>query len=357
MFIISLIFSLFPAYVWWVKRWDFLKIGLGVSFFILAISFLMPIGSVIGLGIGLMLLPFQGEPSLHPHRSNRIMNRWVKYPLEGLGIWFFYLVFKLLPLSVASNFGGWLGKQIGKRLSSRNRLALKNMAYVMSDRKKDFPTILEKMWENFGRTVGEVAHLKKIGSEYLKIEGLENLKKLQGKPFLIANAHINSIGLISMPFGKVNQPTAVFFRPPNNPLSFPALLKLFGNDLSTVSFLPKGREGMMQAIKSLRDNIPVSITSDLHIDTGDHLKFIGKPAQTSTALSRLSAKFNCPILPIQMVREKGFRHRVIIHSPILPSSGKEEDILLNMQKINDIIGGWVKDYPEQWFWINNRWNL
>ncbi|MHA1550074.1 MAG: lysophospholipid acyltransferase family protein, partial [Alphaproteobacteria bacterium] len=355
---IIILFSIFPLYVWWVKRWSYLQVIAGGSFFLLSASFLFPTLSILGLGFGLILLPFRSEESMHAHRADRFSNKWIRHPLEAFLVWGVYGFFKILPPKIASNFGAIVGRFIGTKLKSRTKLALKNLNYVLPNLKKEHSEIVTKMWENFGRVIGETPHLQKIiKNNHVKIEGLQHLKKLKNKQFLIANSHLNSIGFVALPFKLADQETKVFFRAPNNPLTFPILKKSFGEGISEFTLLPKGREGMLGALKSLKEKvpIPVSITSDLYIDSGEDINFMGKPAKTSIALVKLASKFKCPILPIQVIREENINHRVIVHPPFFVEKSDEKSLLKAMQKLNDIIGSWIKEHPEQWFWINNRW--
>ena len=39
------------------------------------------------------------------------------------------------------------------------------------------------------------------------------------------------------------------------------------------------------------------------------------------------------------------------------SKNKEADAINTTQKINDIIEGWIKENPSQWFWVHDRWNI
>ena len=36
---------------------------------------------------------------------------------------------------------------------------------------------------------------------------------------------------------------------------------------------------------------------------------------------------------------------------------KDNDTIKTMQKINDIIEGWIKENPSQWFWVHDRWGI
>ncbi len=349
----AIIFSLFPLFVWWVKLYPHIRIIAGISFFSIAVGFIFPSLPWLTFILGGVFLLLSNKKVDHPHKAFKFSNRWIKFPLEAILIWIVYLFFKLLPLKIASNIGAKIGKFAGEKLKSRTKLALKNLQHVFPENKKNHQKIVDEMWENLGRTIGEIPHLKEV-AKITTIEGLDIFKKLKGKPYLVAVAHLSSVGLASHPLFEINQKASLFIRSANNPLTSVFLEKAFGGKFSQLSFLSKGREGMIQAIKDLKNNIPIAIASDLHIKGGEKLLFLGKEAETSTVLVKLAEKFKCPIVPFQVIRKKNQDHTVIIHEPIFVKPNSTFEI---MQKINNLIGDWIKENPSQWFWINNRWNL
>ncbi|MHA1540825.1 MAG: lysophospholipid acyltransferase family protein [Alphaproteobacteria bacterium] len=348
----AILFSLFPLFVWWVKQYNHLMIIAGISFFSITAGMLFPSFPWLAfiLGGGFLFLP--NKKTAHPHLSMKFKNRWIKFPAEAIGIWILYTFFRVLPLKTASELGEKIGKFAGEKIKKRTKLALKNLKYTLPNETKNHKKIIETMWGNFGRTAGELPHLKELVKK-TKYENISVLKKLKGKPYLIAVFHLNSLGLISHCFKKANQEACLIIRQANNPLTEIFLQKAFGSDLSNLNFLPKGRDGIIQAVQMLKKNIPVAIATDLHFKDGEDLLFLGKPAKTSNVIVKLAEKFNCPIVCIKVTRENELDHKVVIDEPIYPD-GNTNKI---MQKINDILGNWIKKYPSQWFWINNRWNL
>ena len=59
----------------------------------------------------------------------------------------------------------------------------------------------------------------------------------------------------------------------------------------------------------------------------------------------------------RVVRLKGARFRLIVEPPmVLESTGERtRDIAVNMARVNAILERWVRDKPEQWLWLHNRW--
>ena len=84
---------------------------------------------------------------------------------------------------------------------------------------------------------------------------------------------------------------------------------------------------------------------------------MGLSCGNPTALAQLALKYKCPVLPAQVERLGGAHFRVTIYPPLeLPNSGdKQADIAAMTTTVNEHLGDWIKQRPEQWLWVHNRW--
>jgi KDO2-lipid IV(A) lauroyltransferase len=78
---------------------------------------------------------------------------------------------------------------------------------------------------------------------------------------------------------------------------------------------------------------------------------------TAPALAELALRFDCPVVPVRVERLEGARFRITIDTPLnLDATGERPaDVAAAMVKVNAIIEGWVREHPEQWLWLHNRW--
>jgi KDO2-lipid IV(A) lauroyltransferase len=98
------------------------------------------------------------------------------------------------------------------------------------------------------------------------------------------------------------------------------------------------------------------VDQDTKVD-GVFADFLGHTAFTPSGAVRLAMKFGIPIVVAVTARIKGDKHHVHV-SPILTyeSTGNfEADLQQNVQRINDIISGYLRKYPSQWVWMHERW--
>ena len=91
-----------------------------------------------------------------------------RYASEALLIGILSLVFTLLPLDIASNFGGFLGRTIGMRLAA-SRKARRHIEAALPQ--EDAQQTLIDMWDMLGRTIAEYPHLGRIAKARVRLKG------------------------------------------------------------------------------------------------------------------------------------------------------------------------------------------
>jgi Kdo2-lipid IVA lauroyltransferase/acyltransferase len=74
-------------------------------------------------------------------------------------------------------------------------------------------------------------------------------------------------------------------------------------------------------------------------------------------LASLALHFDCAVLPARIERLGAARFRLTIEPPLsLPRSGdRTADVAALMAAVNRTLEGWIRERPEQWFWVHSRW--
>jgi KDO2-lipid IV(A) lauroyltransferase len=110
-------------------------------------------------------------------------------------------------------------------------------------------------------------------------------------------------------------------------------------------------------LRAIQQRRHIGMLLDQKMNTGIPLDFFGRKAMTATSIATLALKYDCPIIPVRVVRSAGTRHKVTIFPPLaLEQSGDEAaDIKRIMSRINATLEGWIREYPAQWIWIHRRW--
>jgi KDO2-lipid IV(A) lauroyltransferase len=121
--------------------------------------------------------------------------------------------------------------------------------------------------------------------------------------------------------------------------------------------IPKGAIAARRAIAALRRGTNLGLLADQKMNDGIPVQFFGRPAMTAPALAVLALRFDCDVLPLRVERLDGARFRVTVFPPLpLPHSGEPHaDAAALMARVNEVLEAWIRDRPEQWLWLHQRW--
>ena len=82
----------------------------------------------------------------------------------------------------------------------------------------------------------------------------------------------------------------------------------------------------------------------------------GHDAMTATAPIDMALRCGGPIVPVRCIRLPDSHFRVEISPPIeFAITGDKDGCVGCFGRINKIIENWIREYPEQWFWLHRRW--
>jgi len=100
------------------------------------------------------------------------------------------------------------------------------------------------------------------------------------------------------------------------------------------------KEGFEEAIKLLRGGGAIGILSDQH--AGDHglwVPFFGRLASTSPLPALLAKRTGAALVGVGIYTHGRARWRIVVSAP----------------KTNEVIEKQIRQAPEDWFWVHNRW--
>jgi lauroyl/myristoyl acyltransferase len=84
--------------------------------------------------------------------------------------------------------------------------------------------------------------------------------------------------------------------------------------------------------------------------------FFGRPAYTPTGAVEFALRTGAALIPMAIHRNGDGRHTVEVLAPLELSMDKgEKDIVLQTQKCTTILEGLIRQHPEQWVWLHDRW--
>jgi KDO2-lipid IV(A) lauroyltransferase len=281
----------------------------------------------------------------------------IKYLLEAIIVKLLFIVFKFLSIDQASNIAGRIARKVGPLLKVSNT-AYKNIRSVMPDLSEaEVQIIITDMWENLGRVFGEFPHIYNLSSDEfkrrVKVNGIENLESLKNlhKTGIFFSGHLANWEVPAMYASIYNLPLAVVYRVANNKIVDDIINK--ERIKSGITAIPKGPSGAKKIVEMIKKNMTLAMLVDQKMNEGIKIPFFAKDAMTAPAIARLALKFGCPLIPTQVIRNNGAYFTINFFPPLeLKENDTEESI---MTKINQLLEGWIRENPGQWFWVHRRW--
>ncbi|MBI3446119.1 MAG: lauroyl acyltransferase [Magnetospirillum sp.] len=278
--------------------------------------------------------------------------------VEAFGARAVWGLFALLPLDMASDLGGWLGRLIGPLLGGVNRVARRNLGAAFPDKSDaEIKTILTAMWDNIGRVAGEFPHLKQIAAERVELIGAEYIDLLRddGRAGIFISGHIGNWELNGAVAAHRGLPLHLIYRAANNPWVEDLYRK--GRADASYALIQKGPEGARQALTVLKKGGHLGMLVDQKMNDGIPIPFFGRDAMTAPAQAVFATKFNCPLVPARVERLKGAHFRLTVLPPMdFPHTGdSHDDNRLLLIRINALLEEWIRERPDQWLWLHRRW--
>lgn len=218
------------------------------------------------------------------------------------------------------------------------------------------------MWKNIGRNFGEFIHLRNFNPllcKKTKVIGLNKIKKLASSEngIIFFSAHYGNWEIGPIIINKLGFQPLCIYRKSNNKLIEKLIQKIRSTN---AEFAPKGDMGAKKSYLWLRKGKGKSLAllMDQKLNEGPFIPFLGKPAPTASYIAELSLRMNLAIVPVKLERSKESENIITFFNKLkMPSNCLEhkEKVIYILENINNIIGSWIKEKPEQWLWIHRRW--
>lgn len=212
----------------------------------------------------------------------------------------------------------------------------------------------------FGPMLFEVLRfpvIRKNPEQYVRIEGLEKLQQgmAAGKGAVIAAAHSGNWELMGGAFAMAGIPLVGVAMKQKD-----SAADQFINEYRTlIGMHITYKTGVREMFAMLKKGWAIGLIMDQ--DTNRHdgivLDFFGRPTNCTPGAASMARFQGVPIFTSFMHRDAGGNHTLVVDGPfyVEKTDDKREDIRRTTQKINDAIEGHVKKYPEEWFWLHDRW--
>ncbi|MGO6673688.1 lipid A biosynthesis lauroyl acyltransferase [Rhizobium leguminosarum] len=274
---------------------------------------------------------------------------------------------KLFPADGSIRFADGMMRRLG-RLTSRHRLMLTNLRNAFPEKSKaEIEEIALASWGNMGRLAAEYVFLdqlfdydpEKSEPGRVEVSGVPIFLDLRDnpRPFIVFTGHTANFELLPVAGAAFGLTVTVLFRPPNNPY---VAKKVFDFRSARMGKLVPSHAGSSFALaRQLEAGQGVGVLVDQKFRKGLKGTFFGRDVKTNPLLPKLVRQFDCEVYPARCIRLPGNRYRLEIEPRLdMPRDAKGNlDLPAAAQLLNDKVESWVREYPEQWLWYHDRWQI
>ena len=287
----------------------------------------------------------------------------IRYFLEFLLVIFFFLIFKIIGLKLASNLGEIIGKYLGP-LFRKKKIAKKNILIAFPNlSEKSTDDMIDHMWKNIGRIFGEYIHIikfsiideKKNKIVFANKNNVEILKK-NNKPIVFFSGHFANFELMAKCLQELGFNIGAIYRPLNNIFLNP-IMEFIRKEYICPIQIEKGSAGTKKLIKHISTNNPLALMIDQRLSSSIRVPFFNQPASTTTTPAQLAIKYDALLVPVFLKRLEKTNFEFFIEEPLIinRTNDYDKDIFNITHIMNKKIEEFIKRDTAHWLWSHDRW--
>jgi KDO2-lipid IV(A) lauroyltransferase len=118
-------------------------------------------------------------------------------------------------------------------------------------------------------------------------------------------------------------------------------------------------KGVREMYEMLGQGWAIGLLSDQDPSRKDGMvmDFFGRPTNCVVGAATMARFKDVPIFMVQIHKEPDGHHTQWISEPVWveKTKDKKEDIRRTTQQLNNMLEDYIRRYPEDWFWLHDRW--
>lgn len=282
------------------------------------------------------------------------------YRLQYWIVMIFRFILLLFPQKLRFKFAeflGWLGYVAIKK---RRETALMNL-------KLAFPNKSDKEREEIALESYKIMLKAFLCSLWFKeyFKNKENVKTVNREAFEKAYAKGKGVIVALMHMGNMEASVkavdgyslVTVAKKQRNPYIDEFITESREQDLN-LTLLKKSKGTSKELIKRLNNQNIIALFSD-HRDKGAIVDFFGESAKAPTGAVSLALKFDIPLLLVYNTfnEDNSCTVHVLNEIELVKTDSFKDDVINNTQNLIHKMEDVIREYPEQWMWFHDRWNL
>lgn len=296
--------------------------------------------------------------------EKRPLKKRIKYTSLYFFVRFLIYLSNLLPRTVWLTFCGWLGR-IAYMVSPKPRertIYHLGLAFGKEKSTQEIVALSKRVFVMLGKNGGDILRSLKVRTladlnKFLITDGLENYEKAfaRGKGVMFLTSHLGAFDLqiTNMALRGLN-PNIIGTALKDERLN--ELLWQYRNAYGAVA-IERGKESM-RLFKVLKSGGSIAILIDQDTKVKSRfVEFFGMKAATPIGATVLALRTGASVVPTYIyLGDDGKQHMHILPEiPLVVTGDEETDLIVNTQNFTNFTEKIVREHPEQWVWMHERW--
>ena len=266
-----------------------------------------------------------------------------------------------MPRALRRNLGMMIGRLCWPMVpAKRRKMAVDNISRALNITTGQAADIAKASGVRFGPMFMEVLHMPKLNkdniNQYVTLTGSEHLEAAlaMGRGAVLSTAHSGNWELLGAALAMHGFPLVAVVQRQTN-----AAMDTFINEYRTIAGMHVTyKQGVREMVKMMGEGKIVGLLMDQdNHSKGVFVEFFGRLASTPQGAAALARINNAPIVPAFITENPDGSHTAIIHPAVFveKTADRAEDICRTTQTLTGIIEEHIRQHPEEWFWLHNRW--
>ncbi len=245
----------------------------------------------------------------------------------------------------------------------RKDVVIDNLTKAFPEKsEKEIKKIAFGTFHSFFITLVEILYLPWTTEEqlddFVEFYNLDLLEKryLENNGLIVLSAHFGNWEYCAVAGGlKTKRKFSVIVKPQRNSLVNEWINKVrtkWNNEVVTLGVSIRNVFAVL-----MKKGIVAMVADQRGPEGSIKLDFFGRKTSVYTGPAVLSLKMNSPLIYGIAVRQPDFRYKIVLEEisrENLPE-GSEESIRELSERMLVYLEGYIRKYPEQWFWMHKRW--
>jgi len=296
--------------------------------------------------------------------DDRPLKKRVKYNAIYWFIRFLIFISNVLPRKVWLAFCGWLGGIAYSLASQSKERTIYHLGLAFSGKKnlKEILRLSKNVYRMLGKNAGDILRATNVRtmedlSKFLIVHDYDNYEKARakGKGVIFLTCHMGAFDLqVTYMALRGLKPLII-----GTVLKDPKLNQLLWEQRNAhgAVAVERGKE-TIRLIKNLKSGGSLAILIDQDTKVKSRfVEFFGMKAATPVGAAIFAMKTGAAVVPTYIyLGEDGKQHMHICPEiPTIDTGNEENDMITNTQVYTRFIEDAIRQHPEQWVWMHERW--